>query len=225
MWRRLNERERRLLPALAAICAAAAFYTYLLAPQLEDFRALRKEAAAVERELAAAARLLDELPAEQEALARTESELARMRELFALDARNGSLIVNVGLAAAADGVEVVRFRPLALQETEHVLVLPVEIGLRGLHPAILNHLKSLQGLPHIGEIRQLSFQAEDRTAGGVVRADLLLLVYADPVPATRRSLSELRYQLIGRYDAFCPPETIAPESAAAAPEPGPRLLK
>jgi type IV pilus assembly protein PilO len=217
MWPRLikRERERKLALVLGASIAAALFYLYLLSPQLAALGEIRREVAAVERELAAAESILARASAQREALARAEAELQQLRDLFAADVQDGALIVDVGLRAAEDGVQIVLFRPLPIVEADHLLTLPLEIGVRGAYPAVLNYLKSLQSLPNISEIRQLSVREENQSSPAVVRADLLLLVYADPSPAGRRQLAEMGHWLTGRYNAF------QPSVGSPAPEVGP----
>jgi|Deesub1362A_J573_1020465.scaffolds.fasta_scaffold00425_17 type IV pilus assembly protein PilO len=224
MWPRLikRERERKLALVLGASITAALFYLYLLSPQLATLGEIRREVAAVEQELAAAESLLAGAARQREALAQAEAELQQLRDFFAADVQGGALIVDVGLRAAEDGVQIIFFRPLPIVEADHLLILPLEIGVRGTYPAVLNYLKSLQSLPNISEIRQLSVREENQSPPVVVRADILLLVYADPSPAGRRQLAEMGHWLTGRYDVF-QPSVGSPAPGVGPVSPGPEL--
>jgi type IV pilus assembly protein PilO len=204
---------------LGLVGALTAFWLYLLGPQIAAFGELRREAAVLERELAVAEALVAGMPAEREALARAEAELNHLRALFAADIGDGLLVVEMGLRAAGDGVEVILFRPREAVEEAHLVAVPIEVGVRGTYPAVLRYLESLQHLPNAAEVRELSFRAERDEHAGLVRAEALLLVYADPAPNARFPLSHPWDWRTGRPDAFRPGDYPA-AGVAPAPQPG-----
>lgn len=218
MWRRLSERTRRLLLLLGAVAALAGFWSYVLDPQIAALAEIGGRAAAVQREMAAAETLIAGMSAQREALARAEAELAHLRDRFAADPGDGSLVVEIGLRAAGDGVEVTRFKPLAAAEKTYLRAVPFEVGVRGGYPAVLTYLESLQNLPNAGEIRGLSMQAE-RDQPGAVGAEVLLVVYADPAPGEPFGAVRQVDGDTGREDAFRPVAGRPAPGVPREPEP------
>jgi type IV pilus assembly protein PilO len=219
-WQNLSVRERKIILVLGAVSALTVFYLYVLSPQIEALGAIRQDTATVEQELATAERLLAAVPTQREALERAEADLDNLRSLFVTDMQDGAMIVDVGLRAIEDGVAIILFRPLAVVEKEHLLELPIEIGVRGAYPSVLSYLQSLQGLPNVSELRQLKFQKKEGEAAGGVQSDFLLVIYSDRSPEARLHLAQLGHWLVGRYDAFRAAGAAFPEPGVHVPEPG-----
>lgn len=219
-WQGLSVRERKIILVLGAVSVLTVFYLYVLSPQIEVLGVIRQDTVTVEQELAAAERLLAAVPAQQEALDRATAELDNLWPLFATDMQDGAMVVDVGLRAIEDGVAITLFRPLAVVEKEHLLELPIEIGVRGAYPSVLSYLQSLQDLPNVSELRQLEFQKKEGGAGGGVQSDFLLVIYSDRSPEARLHLAQLGHWLVGRYDAFRTTGAAFPKPGVHVPEPG-----
>lgn len=223
MWRRLSERERKMAALLVATLVLAAFHTYLLSPQLEALGRIRQEAAAVERELERAERIITEVPVEREALAGAEAELDRLRHLFADTGGDGALVIEVGLRALDHGVDVTLFQPRDLVEGDLLSALPVEIGIRGAYPDVLSFMKSIQNLSQVSEMRRIVIRDERDEPGGWVRADFLLVIYFDPSLVVQVRSVLMGQWAAGRHNAFEPIVDGAPAPGSTALPAAPRF--
>lgn len=189
MWSRLNERVRKTVILLGTAVAIACFFVYVLKPQLAGFEDTRRKIQSVDRELAAAGEALAAQAVHREALQKAQAELRHLQGRLSADVTDGAIVIDIGIKAAAAGVDVVHFQPREVIERDHLLELPIELGVRGDFPNVLEYMELLRSLPNTAQIREFAIHREREPDAGRVWADFLLVVYSDTNPTRAGDLS------------------------------------
>ncbi|MGQ9824073.1 MAG: type 4a pilus biogenesis protein PilO [Desulfotomaculales bacterium] len=228
MWNRLSNREKILLSIAAFAAFAYAAYHFLLGPQIKAYQ----DKAAQLKEVRAMLENLDSqagaLKLETAALEQTRARLKKLLDKFSTQMQDGLFLVQFGRLAEKNGVQIRKFKPSEPVDFGYILVLPVEIELRGTHPSIISVINYLENVANLTEIRNLKFQADiqqttksDRqgavTVGSAVyetqaaplpetiTASMLLLIYTQPSPEGRTQMEEIKKLSAGRSNPFIPP--------------------
>lgn len=211
MWERLSQRERSLLVVLGVVVGLYLFWTFLLEWQLETFREVRYQLKIATARLEKGRQLTGSLSREKEALRTAEERLATIAPRFAIDLGDGTVLADIGLAAARQGVTVTLVRPGAVETKDHYLELPIEFGVEGDYPRVLEFLRKMENLASFSEIRQLELKAlvlaknpgaSPATADGRVSASFTVVLYAAPTAENKLRLDELAAWALGRANPY-----------------------
>lgn len=232
---KLEKREKVLLLLLLVLVLGYAGYRFVLAPQVQAYRKVRaelNEARSLISQLSTQAASFD---SEREALEGARKRFLEASAAFDTEMRDGQFLVQFSRVVEKNRVLVMQFKPLAVVDKGYVLVLPVQVELKGLYPQVTVVLKYLENLPVLSELRDVQisrYEAEKATGrpsggesgspapppvleDGVVTAKMTLLLYSRPTPTGRLNLEEIRRWALGRPNPFFSgrmPALPAPES-------------
>ncbi|MGB9845988.1 MAG: type 4a pilus biogenesis protein PilO [Desulfotomaculales bacterium] len=228
MLNSLNYRGKIMVLVAVVTTLACVTYFLLFGPQLKAYRDKKAR-------LKEAGEMLSRLEAQEEALkqekAALEKSRARLEKLltrFSTQMQDGLFLVQFGLLAEKNGVQIRKLKPAEPVDLGYVLVLPVEITLQGTYPAVISLISYLENLANLSEIRNLKFQADAQGAAGssrqgiasvasavynsysspaqeTVTAEMLLLIYTQPAPEEKMPAEEIANPATGRANPFLPP--------------------
>ncbi|WP_243137340.1 type 4a pilus biogenesis protein PilO [Desulfofundulus thermobenzoicus] len=225
MARGLEKKTGTILILLLAFIYAG--YRFVLMPQIQAYQITKtdlNETRALISRLSAGAGTLEE---EKKVLEKTQKRFLELNNRFNTDMQDGQFLVQFSRVTEKNRVLVLKFKPLAIVDRGYVLVLPVEIELKGLFPQVTVVIDYLENLPNFSELRNIQItRYEPENAGGqsptlpdgTVTASTTLLLYSRPTPAGRLQLEEVRRWALGRPNPFVsgrPPISSAlPEKAS-----------
>ncbi|WP_156896860.1 type 4a pilus biogenesis protein PilO [Desulfovirgula thermocuniculi] len=227
MGRRLRRREIVLLALLLGLAFSYAAYHFVLGPQLRAFKSLKAEldnAGSLVSRLSLQAATVEE---EKKALEEARRRYGELMTRFDTEMRDGQFLVELGRVAEKNEVRVMKFKPSPVEDRGYILVLPVEVEVKGWYPQVAEVLGYLENLPVLSELRSLEITRVEApgpgaspAAGGVavdgtVTAKTILLLYFQPTPAGRLQAEEVKRWALGRGNPFFPGEAIPLPSSGA----------
>lgn len=227
MGNKLGKREKVLLVILLLIALFYTLYHFVLGPQVKAYQnkvARLKEAQAILGRLDAE---VDALKSEAAALEQTRDRLEKLTAKFSTQMQDGLFLVQFGQLAEKNKVQVRKFKPVEVVDSGYILILPVEIELRGAYPSLILIIDYLENVANLTEIRNLRFQAEKTQTAGIARpvqepkettassvyapatvspdtvtVNMTLLIYSQPTPEGRIQLEGIKNWMVGRPDPF-----------------------
>lgn len=234
MWQKLSRREQVLLTALGAILVLFLYWTYLLQPQVNACDMTMKELAAADERLKNGKSIVDSLGREELAEKVVEKQFTAVWPKFNTEMQDGAILVDIGLEAVKQGVDVTLVRPAQVVDKNYYLELPFEFTVRGDYLKVMEFIKKMENLTNISEIRKLEIEAqllaEDEgasplAADGRVVANFVPVIYTARTPEKRMQLEALARWAVGRYNAYEAQGTKSPypgvELAPSGPFVGP----
>lgn len=228
MGNKLSKREKILLVILLLIALFYALYHFVLGPQVKTYQnkvARLKEAQAILGRLDAQ---VDALKSEAAALEQARDRFEKLTAKFSTQMQDGLFLVQFGQLAEKNKVQVRKFKPAEVVDSGYILILPVEIELRGAYPSLILIIDYLENVANLTEIRNLRFQAEKTQTAGtarpvqepkettassvyapaavspgtVITVSMTLLIYTQPTPEGRIQLEGIKNWVGGRPDPF-----------------------
>ncbi|MBE3588254.1 MAG: type 4a pilus biogenesis protein PilO, partial [Thermoanaerobacteraceae bacterium] len=201
MVRGLQKKTGTILILILLLAFIYAGYRFVLMPKIQAYQITKtelNETRALISRLSAGAGTLEE---EKKVLEKTQKRFLELNNRFNTDMQDGQFLVQFSRVTEKNRVLVLKFKPLAIVDRGHVLVLPVEIELKGLFPQVTVVIDYLENLPNFSELRNIQITSyEHERAGrqsptlpdGTVTASTTLLLYSRPTPAGRLQLEEVR---------------------------------
>ncbi|MEW6425580.1 MAG: type 4a pilus biogenesis protein PilO [Bacillota bacterium] len=241
MARSLDKKSKAILMLFLLLVLIYAGYRFVLMPQIQVYQKTKTElgeARALISRLSSRASSLEE---EEAALERVRKRSAELNTRFDTEMRDGQFLIQLSRITEENQVLVLKFKPLAIVDKGYVLVLPVEIELRGLFPQVAAVIGYLENLPNLSELRNvqvtryesenaadqyppgadgLSLSAPSPVPDGTVTASMTLLLYSRPTPTARLQMEEVRRWALGRPNPFFSgrlPVLPVPPAQAAGP--------
>ncbi|MDQ0286531.1 type IV pilus assembly protein PilO [Desulfofundulus luciae] len=236
MARGLSKKSRTILILLLLLAFIYAGYRFVLMPQIQAYQKTKTELNEARTLISRLSTRAGSLEEEKKVLEKARKRFLELNKRFDTDMQDGQFLVQFSRVTEKNRVLVLKFKPLAIVDRGYMLVLPVEIELKGLFPQVSVVIDYLENLPNLSELRNIQItRYEPENAGGqspaltdgTVTASTTLLLYSRPTPAGRLQLEEVRRWALGRPNPFFsgrPPVSSAlPEQAAetAGQEPVP----
>lgn len=226
---KLKRREIILLALLLGLTSLYAAYRFILGPQVAAYKSLKaqlSEARSLVSRLSVQAAAAE---GEKRALEEARRRLGELLARFDTDMQDGQFLVELDRVAAENEVRVMRLKPLPLEDRGYILVLPVELEVKGVYPQVAVVLDYLENLPVLSELRSLEITRMEASGAGVspaagggsmplpgtaaaadgtVAAKTTLLLYFQPTPAGRLQAEEVKRWALGRSNPFFSGETV-----------------
>ncbi len=227
MARGLDKKTKTVLILLLLLSFFYAGYRFVLMPQIQAYQKTKTELNEANDLISRLSTRAGSLEEEKKVLEKARKRLLELNNSFNTDMQDGQFLIQLSRVTEKNRVLVLKFKPLAIVDRGYVLVLPVEIELRGLFPQVTVVMDYLENLPNLSELRNVQINRyESENAGeqslalpdGTVTASVTLLLYSQPTPAGRLQLEEVRRWALGRPNPFVsgrmPVSSSLPEQAA-----------
>ncbi|HHW42270.1 MAG TPA: type 4a pilus biogenesis protein PilO [Desulfotomaculum sp.] len=237
MWARLSRREQVLLVLLLVVLTGFFGYKYIFIPQYRHFSERAAQLDQARQQLQQAQKTAALLNVETRQLQDARERYNAIAERFAAEMRDGGAIVNLGLRAAACGVQITRWQAMDVVEQPYYLELPVNMEMRGSYQGVLafiDELENRKAVPNLVSIRKLTLEAPEKKQAGSgqpgtqgqaspaavtgpqeVQGKLLLVFYSQPTPAGRLALEQVAGWKVGRADPYQQADLVSPYQGVA----------
>jgi type IV pilus assembly protein PilO len=227
MARGPDKKTKTVLILLMLLLLFYAGYSLVLMPQMQAYQRTKSQLKEANDLIAQLSTRAGSLKEEKKTLEEARKRLLELNNRFNTDMRDGQFLVQFSRMTEKNKILVLKFKPLSIVDMEYVLVLPVEIELRGLFPQVTVAIDYLENLPNLSELRNIQItRYESENAGeqsltlsdGTVTASMTLLLYSQSTPAGRLQLEEVSHWALGRPNPFVsgwtPVASALPEQAA-----------
>ncbi|MEW6182939.1 MAG: type 4a pilus biogenesis protein PilO [Bacillota bacterium] len=230
MRQKLARREQFLLFVLGVLIVTYLYWLYLLQPQLTARNNVLSELETANELLKKGQNIAESLPRAEQAQEDVKKQLSKVMPKFSNEMQDGAVLVDIGLTAVKQGVDVTLVRPARVVDKKYYLELPFEFQVRGDYPQVMQFISKIENLANISEIRKLDIMtealAEDEGASplaayGRVVADFIPVIYAAPTPQNKIQLEALAKWELHRPNMFDVQTTESPYPGIEPPPKGP----
>lgn len=219
MWQKLGRREQVLIVLLGAVLVLYLDWTYLFQPQLKARNEMLAELNEANKRYETGQDIADSLSREELAQRDVKKRLSAVTPKFSYEMQDGVVLVDIGLEAVKQGVDVTLVRPAEVVNKQYYLELPFEFAVRGDYRRVMDFISKIENLANISEIRKLDITAEalaeDESASpldadGRVVASFIPVIYTAPTPENKIQLEALAKWVVGRYNIYEAQTTKSP---------------
>lgn len=237
MWARLSRREQVLLILLLVVLTGFFGCKYIFIPQYRHFSERAAQLGQARQQLQQAQKTAALLNVETRQLQEARERYNTIAERFAAEMRDGGAIVNLGLRAAACGVQITRWQAMDVVEQPYYLELPVNMEMRGSYQGVLafiDELENRKAVPNLVSIRKMTLESAEKKQAGSgqpgaqgqaspaaitgpqeVQGKLVLVFYSQPTPAGRLALEQVAGWKVGRADPYQQADLVSPYRGVA----------